>query len=107
MKTEEQLDSFDLNELKRLKRVVTPENSFRLDRDIHRLKDMNMYELHFYDPLQVTIINTFQFSDEDAAKIAAAYADSLDSGPLAETESEPTTNPDAEPGEAPTEVQDQ
>lgn len=76
-KPEEQLDDGDRAELARVRRVINADNSFRLDQDIHYLKDMRMHELHYYDPLQVTIINTFMFKDEDAAKIAVDFARKL------------------------------
>lgn len=82
MKEIEHLPHEDQNELKRVKRILNRGNSHCLDRDLHKLKGDfgGLIELHLYDPLQINIINTFLFRDEDGAKHAIAYAEAMDSG---------------------------
>ena len=70
-----QHNAADTEELRRFKRLITIRNAADIDREISRLREMSMYEVNLYDPHhRATIINSFVFTTEDAAKEAVQHA---------------------------------
>lgn len=70
-------DDPDNQQLQTFRRFVNAGNAGQVDREINFIKASKGYEVNVYDKLLVTIINTFIFSDENAAKEAIRYAEAL------------------------------
>lgn len=71
-------DDTDNQALQSFKRFVTAANAGNVDRDIVFIKGVAMYEIAIYDHMRINVINTFLFSDENCAKEAIRYTNTLD-----------------------------
>ena len=70
-------DDMDNQQLQAFRRFIHAGNAGQVDRDINFIKASKGYEVNVYDKQLVGIINTFIFSDENAAKEAVRLAEAL------------------------------
>jgi len=78
---ENKYSDVDAFELIRFKKDVTRRNSSDVDRDIVWLKEMKRFQVNIYDPqVRMTVIQSYHFIDELAAKEAVAHAEKTSGG---------------------------